>query len=286
MNIENYISPEAIEFIRSAIQEADGNEVFFVGKTNDLQVVEEVSVIARGNEFAVPVVRENAARSDVIIHNHPSGGLAPSPNDMVIAHDLAKDEVASYIVNNDVDDIYVVVEPFRKQEQVTIDGEQMIKALSPGGIVSKKLSGYEHRPQQLTMIKKVAEAFNGQKIALIEAGTGVGKSLAYLIPAIYWSTQNNERCVVSNNTINLQEQLIKKDIPFLKKALKIEFESVLVKGRGNYICLRKIQALETGQQELIEEASKDEIQLIIQWSKVTKDGSKSDLNFVPKSAVW
>ncbi len=286
MNIENYISPEVIEFIRSSIQEANGNEVFFVGKTNDLQVVEEVAVIARGNEFAVPIVRETAARGDVIIHNHPSGGLAPSPNDMAIAHDLAKDEVASYIVNNEVDDIYVVIEPFSKQEKVAIDGSQMIDTLSPGGIVSKKLTGYEHRPQQLEMIKKVAEAFNNQKIAMIEAGTGVGKSLAYLIPAIYWSTKNNERCVVSTNTINLQEQLIKKDIPFLKKALGIEFESVLVKGRGNYVCLRKIQALETGQQELIEDAGKDEIQLIIKWSKVTKDGSKSDLNFIPKSAVW
>jgi ATP-dependent DNA helicase DinG len=286
MNIENYLSPECIEFIRSAIQEAGGNEVFFIGKTNDLLVVEEISVIARGNDFAVPVVREVASKSDVIIHNHPSGGLTPSPNDMAIAHDLAKDEVASYIVNNDVDDIYVVIEPFDKKEKVDIDAQQMSETLSPGGIVSTKLQGYEYRPQQLQMIKKVSEAFNDQKIAIIEAGTGVGKSLAYLIPAINWATQNNERCVVSTNTINLQEQLIRKDIPFLKKALGIEFESVLVKGRGNYICLRKIQGLETGQQDMLEDKDKDEIELIIKWSKVTKDGSKSDLNFVPKSTVW
>lgn len=286
MNIENYISPECIEFIRSAILEAGGNEVFFIGKTNDLLVVEQVSVIARGNEFAVPIVRDLAARSDVVIHNHPSGGLAPSANDLSIAHDLAAADVASYIVNNDVDNIYVVIEPFSKQEKVTIDGQKITDTLAPGGIVSKKLHGYEHRPQQLAMIKKVAEAFNDQKIAIIEAGTGVGKSLAYLIPAINWAKQNNERCVVSTNTINLQEQLIKKDIPFLKKALGIEFESVLVKGRGNYVCLRKIQALETGQQDMLEGENKDEIQLIIKWSKVTKDGSKSDLNFVPKSIVW
>lgn len=286
MNIENYIASEAIEFIRAAIQEADGNEVFFVGKTNELQIVEQVAVIARGNEFAVPVVRQVATRSDVVIHNHPSGELKPSSNDMAIAHDLARDEVASYIVNNAVDDIYVVIEPFRKAEQVALEGEQMIAMLSPGGIVSKKLKGYEHRPQQLAMIHKVAEAFNHKKIAIIEAGTGVGKSLAYLIPAIYWATQNNERCVVSTNTINLQEQLIKKDIPFLKKALGLEFESVLVKGRGNYICLRKVRALETGQQELIEPAQREEFNSIIQWSKVTPDGSRSDLNFVPSSAVW
>ncbi len=286
MNIENYIAPEAIEFIRHAIAEADGNEVFFVGKTNDLLVVEQVSVVARGNEGAVPVVRDIAVRSDVVIHNHPSGELTPSSNDMAIAHELARDEVASYIVNNAVDSIYVVIEPFRKEAEVALDGQKMVDLLSPGGVVSKKLAGYEHRPQQLAMINKVAEAFNNKKIALIEAGTGVGKSLAYLIPAIHWATENKERCVVSTNTINLQEQLIKKDIPFLKKALGIEFESVLVKGRGNYICLRKIKLLETGQQELIEPEQRQELQLIIEWSKVTQDGSRSDLNFVPSSAVW
>lgn len=286
MNIENYISPEAIEFIRTAIRDAGGNEVFFVGKTNDLQVVEQVMVIARGNEFAVPVVRDIAARSDVVIHNHPSGELTPSTNDMTIAHELARDEVASYIVNNEVDRIYVVIEPFRREEEVTLDRQSMVSLLSPGGVVARKLHGYEHRPQQLAMINKVAEAFNQKKIALIEAGTGVGKSLAYLIPAIHWATENKERCVISTNTINLQEQLINKDIPFLKKALGIEFESVLVKGRGNYVCLRKIKLLETGQQELIEPEQRQELQSIIEWSKVTKDGSRSDLNFVPSSAVW
>lgn len=286
MNIENYISPDAIEFIRSMIEDADGNEVFFVGKTNDLLVVEEVSVIARGNDFAVPVVRGAASRSDVIIHNHPSGELKPSQNDLSIAHDMATEDVASFIVNNDVDNIYVIIEPFDKKDKVEIDAGEMTESLSPGGIVSKNLNGYEHRPEQLAMIAKVSEAFNNKKIAVIEAGTGVGKSLAYLIPAIHWATQNNERCVVSTNTINLQEQLIKKDIPFLKKALGIKFESVLVKGRGNYICLRKIQALETGQQELVPDENSDEIQVIIDWSKVTNDGSKSDLNFVPRSAVW
>lgn len=268
------------------IEDADGNEVFFVGKTNDLLVVEEVSVIARGNDFAVPVVRGAASRSDVIIHNHPSGELKPSQNDLSIAHDMATEDVASFIVNNDVDNIYVIIEPFDKKDKVEIDAGEMTESLSPGGIVSKNLNGYEHRPEQLAMIAKVSEAFNNKKIAVIEAGTGVGKSLAYLIPAIHWATQNNERCVVSTNTINLQEQLIKKDIPFLKKALGIKFESVLVKGRGNYICLRKIQALETGQQELVPDENSDEIQVIIDWSKVTNDGSKSDLNFVPRSAVW
>ena len=286
MNIENYISPTAIETIRDEIEQAGDNEVFLIGKTNNFLIVEEVEIIARGNEFAVPMVREAAERSDVVIHNHPSGELSPSQNDIAIAHDLGLMGVASFIVNNDVDRIYVVVKPFGAQEKVDIDSGKISETLSPGGIVSKKLAGYEYRPQQLEMIKKVAQAFNEEKIAVVEAGTGVGKSLAYLIPAIYWTKQNNERCVVSTNTINLQEQLIKKDIPFLKQALGIEFESVLVKGRGNYICLRKIQRLAMDQQDMFDDDMKNEIQLIIKWSKVTKDGSKSDLNFLPKSMVW
>ena len=286
MNIEDYISPAAIETMRLEIQDASGNEVFFIGRANEFLIVEEVSVIARGNEIAVPVVRESASRSDVIIHNHPSGLLTPSQNDLAIAYDLGKEGVASFIVNNEVDEIFVIIEPFAKQEQVVLDAQVMSQTLSPGGTVSIKLNGYEYRPQQLAMIEKISDAFNQQKIAVVEAGTGVGKSLAYLIPAIYWATQNNERCVISTNTINLQEQLIKKDIPFLKKALGIEFNSILVKGRGNYICLRKIQALESDQELLIQDENQDELKLIVKWSKVTKDGSKADLNFIPNSAVW
>jgi len=286
MNIEDYISPAAIETIQLAIQDADGNEVFFIGKTNEFKIVEQAEVIARGNEDAVPLVREAAERSDVIIHNHPSDDLRPSPNDLAIAHDLARDGVASYIVNNMVDKIYVIIEPFDKHDNVALDAGKMSETLSPGGLVSEKLDGYEYRPQQLDMIKRIATAFNEQKIAVIEAGTGVGKSLAYLIPAIHWAKQNNERCVVSTNTINLQEQLIKKDIPFLKQALGIEFNSVLVKGRGNYICLRKIQALHQDQQTFFQDKNAEELKLIIEWSKVTKDGSKADLNFIPNSVVW
>jgi len=286
MKILDYISPQAIEKIRQEIQLARENEVFFVGKTNENLIIEKVTVVARGNELSVPLVKEHASRCDVVIHNHPSGFLSPSQNDIAIAHDLSNFGVASYIVNNEVDDIYVVVEPFSKHDKVQIDVEKIVKTLSPGGAVSEKLKGYEHRPQQLEMISRVAHAFNDQKIAVVEAGTGVGKSLAYLIPAIYWATQNNERCVVSTNTINLQEQLVKKDIPFLKKALGINFNSVLVKGRGNYICLRKLQGFITGQETLFEDEYKEEMKLIINWVKITKDGSKADLNFIPNSTVW
>jgi len=285
-NIEDYLSPSVINEIREKITQVNGNEVVFIGKTNLQKIVEQVNVIARGNEFSVPLVHEAAERSDVIIHNHPSNLLHPSSNDVFNAHKLAYYGVASYIVNNDVSEIYVLIEPFGKEGALKLQIKDVCQSLSPGGIVSKSLQNYEHRPQQVEMIKQVAESFNEHKIGLIEAGTGVGKSLAYLIPAIFWSTKNKERCVVSTRTINLQEQLIHKDIPFLKKTLGIDFKAVLVKGRGNYVCLRKIDSLTENQQSLILEEDQQEIQTIIQWTKTTKSGSKTDLSFIPKISVW
>lgn len=285
-NIDSYIHPLIIKEIREAISDAGENEVFCIGKTNDEQIVVHVEVIARGNEFAVPMVYEAAGRGDVVIHNHPSGNVNPSENDLVISHQLSNAGIASYIVNNEVSRIYAVIEPFRKDKIQKLDINKICLSLQPGGIVSRNLPNYEHRPQQVEMINQTAIAFNEAKIGVIEAGTGVGKSLAYLIPAIYWATQNHDRCVVSTRTINLQEQLIKKDIPFLKKILGVEFEAVLVKGRGNYVCLRKLARLRDNQQLLIHDEHQDEIGILLDWSKSTKDGSRSDLSFIPNSAVW
>ncbi len=285
-DVDKYLTPEVATQIREKIIEAGGNEIFFTGKFDSDKRVHKIDVIARGNEFAVPMVEASAMRSDVVIHNHPSGLLSPSTNDLMIARQLADFSIASYIVNNDVTEIYVIIEPLSKEEEKKLDIQQICQALEPGSIVAKKLRNYEHRPQQIDMIKHVAQAFNEKKIAVVEAGTGVGKSLAYLIPAIHWSLQNRERCVVSTRTINLQEQLIKKDIPFLQKTIDANFKAVLVKGRGNYVCKRKIAALEQNQGLIIEDKYQEEIKAIIEWSKQSKDGSKSDLNMVPSYAVW
>ena len=284
--VTKYLSNYAIEEVRNEIREAHGNEVFFVGKTNKDKIVEQVKLIARGSEFAVPVVRKQAAASDVIIHNHPSGNLTPSENDLHISSTLGEIGISSYIVNNKVDDIYVIVEPFDKEEIKLLNLDKIGNFLKPDSSVAKNLDGYEFRPQQIEMIKQVADAFNYNKIAVIEAGTGVGKTMAYLLPAIYWAIKNKERCAVSTNTINLQEQIINKDIPFLQSVLNVEFKAVLVKGRGNYICLRKIADMEKDAQLMIDPEEAEDIETLIAWSKITKDGSKSDLNFIPKMQVW
>ena len=284
--VHKYISPEIVEKMRAAIDDAMGNEVFFVGYIEDDLIVHEVDVAARGNEMAVPAIMKLAREADVVIHNHPSGMLTPSDADMSIAAQLDDFSVAFYIVNNKVTDIYVVVEPFQKKELIPLETEQIEALLKPGGVISSKLKGFEDRPQQLDMIDYTCQAFNQGKISIIEAGTGTGKTMAYLLPAIHWAHQNKERIVISTNTINLQEQLIKKDIPFLQKTIDIPFEAVLVKGRSNYVCMRKVAEIESDIDVIAEDSEKSELQSLVGWAKDSKDGSKADLSYIPSNNIW
>ncbi|MBN1481371.1 DEAD/DEAH box helicase family protein [candidate division KSB1 bacterium] len=285
-DISKYIAPDICAKMSDAISEAQGNEVFFVGWVDDDLRVHDVQVVARGNESAVPAVMTVAQDADVVIHNHPSGTLKPSKADLNIAGRLDAFSVAFYVVNNDVDFIYVVVEPFSKKEVRPLQTEKIEKLLQPGGIISQKLAGYEDRPQQIDMIDYVVQAFNDGKISSIEAGTGTGKTMAYLLPSIYWAVKNKERIVISTNTINLQEQLIKKDIPFLQKALPVKFDAVLVKGRSNYVCLRKVDDVRSEFDLFADEGDKDELRSLIGWARNSRDGSKADLAIIPKYDVW
>ncbi len=285
-SITKYLSTHVVSDMREAIKKANGNEVFFAGRLNESNVVEEIKVVARGNEFSVPILSRYKREIEVVIHNHPSGKMEPSVDDLYIAKSLEEMNIISYIVNNDVDEIYVIYEPLGRNKIQQLNLDELSELLAPGGEIEKKLPHYEFRAQQLEMMKKICDAFNNNKIAVIEAGTGVGKTIAYLLPAIMWAVNNEERCVISTNTINLQEQLIKKDIPFLQSVIDVKFKAVLVKGRHNYICLRKVEEHERDAEFMIEIDEAEELRTLILWSKKTKDGSKSDLNFIPRLQVW
>lgn len=284
--INSYLSGESISYMRLHIHDAGGNEVFFLGKTDGKGIVESVQVVARGNKSLVPAIINIAHTGDVVIHNHPSGVLQPSNPDAAIASQLGNEGIGFFIVNNTVTDIYVVVEPQKPKEVAFLSAPQLKKLLSSDGPIAAKLENFESRPQQQKMLENIAEAFNENKIAIIEAGTGTGKTLAYLLPAIEWSVKNRERTVIATGTINLQEQLINKDIPLLQQALDLKFRAELVKGRTNYACLRKLSEAQS-QLEMFSEASQQqELQAIIEWAKKTPDGSKSDLAFIPQEQVW
>lgn len=166
-----------------------------------------------------------------------------------------------------------------------LDTEKILHIIGPDGYLSNSLKGFEPREQQRMMMRNVIDAYNKDQISLIEAGTGTGKSMAYLIPAMIWALKKKEKTVISTNTITLQEQLIHKDIPMLTQALQMDIKAVLVKGMSNYLCLRK---LDDAKHELsglpIDEAS--EIEQIERWSASTQDGSRSSLSMVPSSNTW
>ncbi|NLX08096.1 MAG: DEAD/DEAH box helicase, partial [Chloroflexi bacterium] len=124
-----------------------------------------------------------------------------------------------------------------------LDIDRLAATIEADGELARYFPGYEHREQQVEMLRAVGNAFNTGEHLMVEAPTGVGKSLAYLIPAIDWATQNNERVVISTATINLQDQLIDKDLPILSEALGVECRAAVVKGRGNYLCPRRLATL-------------------------------------------
>ena len=284
--INKFIADHAVLALRSTIQDAKGNEVFFLANTDDRGVIQEITPLARGNDTAVPALMQVASQGDVILHNHPSGYLTPSQADVGVASEFGNKGVGFYIINNPVDEVYVVVGAFQKEKLTPLNIPQLLDLIAPQGIIAHKLGGYESRPEQRRMTEAVGSAFNHSKLALVEAGTGTGKSLAYLVPAILWSVQNKQRVVVSTNTINLQEQLINKDLPFLKSTLPSAFKAVLIKGRSNYVCLSKIDSLEKEGDYLIDSEERAELKVLIQWAHNTTDGSRSDLSVLPSPAVW
>lgn len=161
----------------------------------------------------------------------------------------------------------------------------------PSGMIARRLANYESRPEQVDMAAAVSAAIAERSHLVVEAGTGVGKSFAYLVPCILAAAERQEkniktRIVISTHTISLQEQLISRDIPFLNSILPVEFSAVLVKGRGNYISLRRLQGARDKSRSLFESEEQRQLQEIHDWSEKTYDGSLADLGFSPPAAVW
>ncbi|MFO0922725.1 MAG: helicase C-terminal domain-containing protein [Pirellulales bacterium] len=188
-------------------------------------------------------------------------------------------------------------------DELTID-----KIIGPGGSIARRIPAYEHRSQQIQMAEAIEAALFDRKHLVVEAGTGVGKSFAYLVPAILYATASEgamesapssdddeesdsehrqRRIIVSTHTISLQEQLIAKDLPLLNAVIPREFTSVLVKGRSNYISLRRLELAKSRAVGLLSSENEfDQLQAIDQWSQTTADGSKSTLSFNPMASVW
>ncbi len=157
-----------------------------------------------------------------------------------------------------------------------LDIDKLSDIISAGGAFSKHSSRFEPREQQIEMLQSVSDAFSKGHHMLIEAGTGTGKSFAYLIPAFYWAIQNGERVVISTNTINLQDQLINKDIPELEEILGTELRVTVQKGRGNYLCPQRFANMQSRQASTAEEMRV--LGKVLVWLYENGSGDRGDLN--------
>jgi ATP-dependent DNA helicase DinG len=283
------IAPGIRAYLASEISAAGGREVSFLAEIDRDGVITAARVAARGRVDMVLALPAAASRGQILLHNHPSGVLEPSAADLNVAAHLHDAGVGFGILNNDATELYVVVEVPRDRPVVRIDPFAVVDTLGESGPIAGQLIRYEDRRCQRDMAAHIADGYNDGGVQLLEAGTGVGKSFAYLVPALAWARANGERTVVSTNTINLQEQLVGKDLPLLRKALASNDYSptfALLKGWRNYLCLARLHQAVSAQRTLLEQEKLDELIGIAEWAGHTADGTLSDLPVTPSAEVW
>jgi ATP-dependent DNA helicase DinG len=284
LQAEKRFSEKSIKELREEIADAGGNEIFALGFTGDKGLVDRIEVLARGNENSVLVINKKMESADVFIHNHPSGFLSPSDNDLAVAGRAAESGIGAFIVDNRVEQVYVVAECVKRRKTEKLNSAQIIAALEEGGAIAKALPLYEKRQSQLDLMALIIRGFNEDALAAAEAGTGVGKSFAYLLPALCFALANDERIVISTATITLQQQLFEKDIPLVLSGMRKTMKTALIKGRGNYLCRRRLW--DTLQEPFLDDRENGELRSILAWADTSKTGSRSDLSFLPADGLW
>src|SRR2546430_11683158 len=172
------------------------------------------------------------------------------------------------------------------KDSLGTDFVERVRAIFGADGLLSKAKNFEFRPQQQEMAVAVARALEEDRHLVVEAGTGVGKSLAYLVPSILFALEQHKKAIISTHTINLQEQLLHKDIPILKKTLPVEFEAALMKGRQNYLCPRRLERALQSANEIFTGPEQGELQRLAEWASTTRDGSVSDISPEPDPTGW
>ncbi len=242
----------------------------------DPKVIREIARLADKSDWPLKFAFQD------LVRDHARTAFAPGTiGAQLTAKGVVGDETIGLAFSRDLKE-----RPLRPNATETpLDVDALVQLFAPGGPFAQQFEGYEHRPQQIEVLRAVAQAFNDGATLLVEAGTGTGKSLAYLVPAVYWAVRNNLRVVISTNTKNLQEQLFRKDIVELRRVLKLDFKVALLKGRGNYLCRRRLDALRRS-----DKLTPDELRVItkvLAWLPSTTTGDREELMLrESERAVW
>ncbi len=247
----------------------------------DGRIIQEVAQVASKTNWPLGIVFKDLSRERS--YSPPSGTLGQQLAAKGHFQENALDGGYTLFQNGDTaPDEPLVAAP----NPIPLPVEELCGILEKNGLFETKFAGFEYRPQQVDMLANVSGALNEPHHLMVEAGTGTGKSVAYLIPSIYWAAQNGQRVVISTNTINLQDQLLNKDIPKLQKILPVQFKAVALKGRSNYVCPRRVQLFQSKASH-----SPKELRLLAKllvWMPSTTTGDREEL-FMPdygEQAIW
>ena len=286
MDIKERFSEESLRTIKEYLIENDNKSIIFKATFDENEVIQEPFFLSLYKKKTFEETLTKVKRDEVVIRITKPNQLYPNDLELELSEELFnRRNIAYCLLSSDLDDFYFIQDIDRTNlEKIDIENY-----FSEDGILVNEIKGFEHRHEQEEMAKNIQKAINDNRKIIVEAGTGTGKTLAYLIPAIKWTIANKKKVIIATNTINLQEQLLLKDIPLAKSVIKDEFSYALVKGRTNYLCKRLFTELSLGKSVDIETFSmeaREQIEYILKWGNKTKTGDKAELPFEVYPDVW
>ena len=286
MDIKDRFSEESLQTIKKYLEEQNNKSMIFKATFDEDELIQEPFFLSLYKKKSFEEILTKVARNEVVIRTTKPNQLYPSDMELELSEELyTRRNIAYCLLSSDLDDFYFV----QDIDRIFLEDIDIKNYFSKNGILAKEIKAFEYRQEQEEMAQYIQEAINEDRKIIVEAGTGTGKTLAYLIPAIKWAVVNKKKVIIATNTINLQEQLLLKDIPLAKSIIKDEFSYVLVKGRNNYVCKRLFNELALGKNIDIGTFSieaREQIEYILKWGNKTKTGDKAELPFEVYPDVW
>ncbi|MGL5254881.1 MAG: helicase C-terminal domain-containing protein [Brevinema sp.] len=283
---------DVCSFIENTISKNKGGEVFFIGFTDEEGLVCRAEAVAFGSEDSVPAPLAEGLKGDLVIHNHPSGDLRASNPDVNIASLLATHKLGFYIVDNECTQVNVV---YKAKPKINLSSSYILSIFQKEGLLAEMIGAYEERPEQEQLVEAVVRAINQSEILMAEAGTGTGKSFAYLIPATLWAVQSEKRVFLTTQTINLQNQIAKKDASLVASLVErltgVRAKFAVLVGRANYVCPKMVEELLHDHEKtysLFDNADNAQLMLsrIGEWMSNSAEGLKSEFPEAIPSDLW
>ena len=286
MDIKDRFSEESLQIIKKYLQENNNKSMIFKATFDDNELIQEPFFLSLYKKKNFEETLTKVSKNEVVIRTTKPNHLYPSDMELELSEELYnRRNIAYCLLSSDLDDFYFV----QDIDRTFLEEVDIKNYFAKDGILAKEIKGFEYRKEQEEMAHYIQDAINEDRKIIIEAGTGTGKTLAYLIPAIKWAVVNKKKVIIATNTINLQEQLLLKDIPLAKSIIKEDFSYVLVKGRSNYLCKRLFNELSIGKSIDVETFSmeaREQIEYILKWGNKTKTGDKAELPFEVYPDVW